>query len=235
MTDNASVSGGSAGESPAGTLVVSRFATTTEDRLAAFRLRYEVYIAEQGKPYPEADHVDRYLSDELDADGVLIIVESDDQIVGTVRANHFNSPMVRARHAHVFELGLFSAIRTPQIAVCSRLATLPEHRHATARALLFDAIYEYGLEHDTRLCFVSCAPLLVRMFRRYGFREYAPPIKDPVVGTLHRNLLVLDDLEYLQRIQSPFAAIAARANVTHQDRPWLTHLFEKYRAHYVHA
>lgn len=33
--------------------VTARLATATADRLAAFRLRYEVYIAEQGKPYPE--------------------------------------------------------------------------------------------------------------------------------------------------------------------------------------
>jgi len=43
------------------------------------------------------------------------------------------------------------------------------------------------------------------MFRHYGFREYAAPILDPVVGTLHRTLLVLDDLDNLSRANSPLS------------------------------
>jgi len=35
---------------------VAQIVVKTADRLAAFRLRYEAYIAKQGKPYPEADH-----------------------------------------------------------------------------------------------------------------------------------------------------------------------------------
>ena len=39
------------------------------DREDAYRLRYEVYVAEQGRSYLEANHKDRLLSDALDADG----------------------------------------------------------------------------------------------------------------------------------------------------------------------
>jgi predicted GNAT family N-acyltransferase len=210
-----------------------RVAVSTEDRLAAFGLRYEVYIAEQGKPYPEADHDDRLLSDELDADGDIIVVEVDKAIIGTVRANCFSSPLTRARYAHVFELSRFAGLDMGEVVVCSRLAASTEHRHAIARGLLFEGIYEHRLIRNTKLCFATCAPTLSRMFRMYGFREYASPIRDPVVGTLHRTLLVLDDTEHLTKIGSPFASIAHRHAVPMVPRPSLNKLLDDYTARHV--
>ena len=43
----------------------------------------------------------------------------------------------------------------------------------------------------------------------YGFLEYAPPVTDPVLGQAHRMLLVLNDLKHLQRVRSPFYALAS--------------------------
>jgi hypothetical protein len=73
-------------EAPGVGVAVARIAVTTADRLAAFRLRYEGYIAEQGKAYPEADHDERLLSDELDPEGDVIVVESGSRIIGTVQS-----------------------------------------------------------------------------------------------------------------------------------------------------
>ena len=208
----------------------ARIAVTPEDRLAAFRLRYDVYVDEQGKPYPDASHDNRLLSDELDADGDIIVVETNEAIVGTVRANCFSSPLTRGRYAHVFDLNRFHAIEMGSIVVCSRLAASAEHRHAVARELLFDSIYEHRLTRNTKLCFATCAPTLARLFRRYGFREYASPFRDPIVGTLHRTVLVLDDVEYLARIRSPFAQIAHRHAISAVARPWLIKIFDEYKA-----
>jgi len=214
---------------------VARVAIEAPDRLAAFRLRYEVYVAEQGKGYPEADHEERLLSDELDPESELIVVDSLGDIVGTVRANWFDSSATRARYAHVFELVRFPKVALAHIAVCSRLAASTDHRHTKARSLLFETIYAQGLERKTCLCFATCAPLLLRMFRRYGFREYITPIHDPVVGTLHRTVLVLDDLAHLERVQSPFYEMAKNRNVISHNRPWLQSIFDDHKARYADA
>jgi predicted GNAT family N-acyltransferase len=195
---------------------VARIAVDPVDRRSAFRLRYDVYIAEQGKGYPDANHDERLLSDELDPDSELIVVESMGDIVGTVRANWFDSVATRARYAHVFELIRFPEPLPNYIAVCSRLAASAEHRHTRARSLLFETIYANGLQRNTQLCFATCAPLLLRMFRKYGFREYLAPIHDAVVGILHRTLLVLDDLDHLERVRSPFFEMAKDRKVVPQ-------------------
>jgi predicted GNAT family N-acyltransferase len=188
--------------------ITSRVANTEADRRAAYRLRYDVYVAEQGKPYPEADHQRRLLTDELDADGETIVVAAGQEVIATVRATWFDSAATMARYRDVFELSRFPTVPPRQIAVCSRLAASVEYRDATARQKLFEAIYEIGLTRDTKLCFATCTSVLARLFRAYGFREYAPTISDPVVGKLHRTVLHLDDIEYLERIKSPFVAVA---------------------------
>jgi predicted GNAT family N-acyltransferase len=209
-----------------------RLASSAKDREAAFRLRYDVYIAEQGKPYPGADHDARVLTDELDVDGDIFIVDYGGDIVGTVRANWFNSPATARHYARTFELERFPDIQLARAGVCTRLAASIEHRHAQARRLLFDGIYEQGVSR-TSFCFAACASRLVRLFRRYGFREYAPPIHDPVVGPLHRTLLVVDDLEHLMQVDSPFAEIAARRSVVPVTRPWLDQIFLEYSARHA--
>ncbi len=210
-----------------------RLAVTEQDRFDAYRLRYALYIAEQGKPYPEADHRQQTLMDELDNDGDIIVVESDGVICGTVRANWFDSPTAFARYHHVFELSRFSDISPAEIAVCSRLAASPEHDHAWAREKLFEAIYERGLVRNTQLCFVTCAPLLRRMFRKYGFREYLAPIEDKIVGKLHRMLLVLHDLDHLAQCGSPFYRIAMERELAAVSHGWLSDMFNNYKTNYA--
>jgi predicted GNAT family N-acyltransferase len=188
--------------------ITSRVANTEADRRAAYRLRYDVYVAEQGKPYPEADHRRRLLTDELDPEGETIVIAAGQKVIATVRANWFDSAATMARYRDVFELSRFPSVLPSQIAVCSRLAASVEYRDATARQKLFEAIYEIGITRDTKLCFATCTSVLARLFRAYGFREYADTISDPVVGKLHRTVLHLDDIEYLERIRSPFVVVA---------------------------
>lgn len=199
----------------------TRIAVTEQDRLEAYRVRYAVYLEEQRKPYPSADHHQKLLSDDLDSSAAIILVASEDRACGTVRANFLDSASVRSAYEHQIDLSLCSSIPDHNVSICSRLAVLPQHRGKTVCALLFSEIYRYGLRRNTQLCFEACAPSLLPIFRRYGFREYLPPCVDPIVGQLHRMVLVLDDLAHLERVRSPFLQIAGQFGLGHQHRPWL--------------
>jgi hypothetical protein len=111
------------------------------------------------------------------------------------------------------------------MSVCSRLAVASEARGSVAMHLLFTTIYDYAITKGVHFCFVTCVPPLVRVFRRYGFREYALPIRDAAVGQLHRLVLVLDDLAHLERVHSPFFPIAVKRGIGAVQRPWLESLF----------
>jgi predicted GNAT family N-acyltransferase len=205
----------------------ARIAATVHDQLEAFRIRYTVYVAEQRKSYPSADHRQKMLSDHLDSSATIILVAGENGSCGTVRANFLDSAGVRSAYENQIDLSLFSLIPDRCISVCSRLAVLPEHRGRIVSSLLFSEIYRYGLSRNTQLCFEVCAPSLLPIFRRYGFREYLPPFFDPIVGELHRMVLVLDDLAYLESVRSPFLGIAKQAGLAHQCRPWLEKQIEE--------
>ena len=205
-------------------------ARTASQRRQAYRLRYDVYIAEQGKRYKEADHDERLFIDELDREAAILLVTQNGEAAGTVRANWFSSASVRRMYADSVQQQRFSAIDDDKTWICSRLAVAATCRDQRARSALFETIYEIAVTRGTQLCFATCAPILLRLFRGYGFREYAPPLADPIVGTLHRTLLVLDDLTHLAQVKSPFVAIAERHRLSAVERPWLNQIFSDYRA-----
>jgi hypothetical protein len=115
-----------------------------------------------------------------------------------------------------------------KLSVCSRLATSVTHRDSRVRAMLFSTIYSRGLLRGTQICFATCAPPLLRMFVRYGFREFLSPITDPASGMLHRTALILDDLEHLERVHSPLHSIARDRGVKPNKRTRLEELFHGY-------
>ncbi len=177
-----------------------------DERAKIFELRYAVYVEEQGKSYSSADTTQRRFTDELDeAPNVEVLAALDcNTVVGTVRWNSLADDVAFARYRDDLELARFSTIPRARLGVCSRLAVHSEYRNATVRAALFDAIYDIGLRRRSDLCFATCAPRLLRLFRAYGFRRYTEPLWDPTVGKLERMVLHLQDLPYLQQIGSPF-------------------------------
>jgi predicted GNAT family N-acyltransferase len=213
----------------AGTSPHARLAISFADRHAAYRLRYARYVAEQGKPYPEADHSQQILTDELDPEADIVIVEVGGEVGATVRSNWFDSMSTRTRYSSTFELSRFANIAHARICACSRLAVSAGVKYAGARDLLFDAIYERALDRGAQLCFITCAPALVRLFQKYGFREFGHPINDRVVGKLSRLLLVLHDLPHLERSGSSFFKIASGRGLPSESQRWLSDLLNEYR------
>ncbi|MGH8121162.1 MAG: GNAT family N-acyltransferase [Rudaea sp.] len=199
--------------------LVARHAESERDLHAVARLRFDVYVAEHGKAYAGADHARKTLSDDLDADADIMLIEHMHAgIIATVRSNSLASARARAHYSALFDLAAFGHIPHHDIVVCSRLAVSQEHRESNVRAQLFEAVYLRRLALGTRLCFATCAPEHLPMFRCYGFCRIAAPIRDPVGGLLHRILLRLDDLEYLERVNSPFANVARLLGVAERTR-----------------
>lgn len=204
-------------------------AGTQGERDSAFSVRYTVYIEEQAKRYSSADHASRRLMDKLDESATIILVFDRGGPCGTVRANWRSSPEARETYDHQFELTMFDLLDPGAISICSRLAVLRRCRGTRVAGLLFREIYTVGIQTGTIVSFAACAPFLRPLFSRFGFREYIEPWEDPIVGTLHRMVLVLDDLEYLSCVRSPFLGIARSLHVEHSTRNWLTELLDQYR------
>lgn len=208
----------------AGSYVVGA-AQTTVERDAVFRLRYEVYVAEQGKAYTTVDHSSRSFREDLDDEGVILSIQEDRRLVATVRVNWLPSERLVAHYSEVLQFDLFDRIEPSRICVCSRLAVEPGQRSMGRCAALLESLYRIAAERQTQICLMTCRRSVLPLFQKYGHREYGPPFQDPVLGARHRLALALDDLLHLDACGSPFAALARSLGVSPAARPWLDELF----------
>jgi predicted GNAT family N-acyltransferase len=202
----------------------TRLALTPRDRIEAYRLRYAVYIAEQKKLYPDANNAECILTDDLDDVATTIIASRGEEVIGTMRNNWFDAPAVRSRYDSVTSLEFVSAFNPADISISSRLAVASTERSGEVRSALFNASYRYGILRNTKLNFIFCRPALTRLFRGYGWRLYGQPIHDSSAGLQDRLVLVMDDIEHLMKVNSPFVTLARDLGVRPKQRNHLREL-----------
>ena len=126
-------------------------AYTEEERVVAYRLRYSVYIEEQKKQYPEADHQRRWLTDRLDVSSAIVIGKNSGEPCGTVRASFLDSEVVKRTYEEQLGLSRFARVEPKVIGICSRLAVLRSHRATPVSSVIFSELYRYGSERGTQL------------------------------------------------------------------------------------
>jgi len=66
------------------------------------------------------------------------------------------------------------------------------------------AAFEYALHRGSVISFMDCNPPLVQMFLKMGFRQAVPDCEHPEYGRVHPMYLLLNDLDQLEKVGSPF-------------------------------
>ncbi len=187
-------------------------ACSDAELLAIQRLRYDVYVAEQGKPYPEADHAARLLADRWDARSSHFQLVRDGELVAAVR--HTPASAGRDRLLEDLHLREELLVDTPseRFSVTSRLVSRVESR-GMMRALrdLLVAIYLHGVHGNELATFIHCRSELVPFFARLGFRAAGAPFVDAITHRTHLPMvIVLDEVMHLEATGSPFTEEARR-------------------------
>lgn len=152
-----------------------RVATTQEEKQAIYRFRYQVYVEELKRDYPEADHDRKWLLDEEDEQdyAVNLYMGPIDHIVATVRILIWPPGHVPENHYHLFSMEIFQGIGQLVTAETGRLMVRPTSRGKTVFPSLINATYQQLVERDVQLCFLYCVPGLVKHYRRtVGARPY---------------------------------------------------------------
>ena len=153
------------------------FAQSDAERDACYAIRYQVYVEEQGRQPPLADHARKLDRNADDASGLLMYVRSNDAIVGTLRLHHGHDtgipPFVR------------EACKLPDdpaalkhVAAISRLAIAAEHRGSRATVSLFRATFAWlnAAPRSTQQLYILALdePKLIAMYRMLGFKLLEP-------------------------------------------------------------
>ena len=183
----------------------TKIAYSKEEKEAIYRFRFKVYMEELHITHIAADHDKKMLFDEADKYTVLYYVMDDREVIGTVRSQRGTEGMFLENDINFFGLGkLEGSVGYHKIAIVDRLIVAKAYRRSPLAHELMLATYLGGLEAGTKICFITCDEILLPMYLRYGFREYAAPALLPSGEKRCRLVLLLCDKEHLHKVRSPF-------------------------------
>ncbi|MEZ6037038.1 MAG: GNAT family N-acyltransferase [Planctomycetota bacterium] len=141
--------------------------------------RYEIYVAEMGKPLDEADHDRRRLADAADAGARLLFVPHGGAVVGTMRLHLGNAPaalLLRLQHRdHQVDARLVGTVSKTMVAA-GRRGTMAFAAMAQRAYREFAAA---GMSH----VMLHCRPMLVPLYERLGFAPSGAQFECAAVGT----------------------------------------------------
>jgi len=189
-------------------------ATTPEEKLEIYRLRYQIYAEEMSKKFPNMDHNNKLLFDELDDWGVLLYAKSGSEMIGTLRINIGLLSDFSPFWVQVLSLKRFTQFskNNQKFAYTSKFMVSQSYRNSTVSYLLSSKSYELCCKEQVPFNFGVCTFHLLRLYEQFGFRRFGRNFVDDGYGLLAPYVLLVDDIEHLRTVRSPFFRQARKRN-----------------------
>jgi predicted GNAT family N-acyltransferase len=184
------------------------------------RFRYSIYVAEQHKPLPAADHSAKRLPDADDQAAFHFCMRnSEKKLVGYARM-HYAEAIPSSAIAHL-ELGDLMRRSPKVLGFISKLMVDKSLRGRTNAVRLIMSMIQYGCERFQQAegAVFHCSSELVPLYTRMGFRPFGSPFLDPYVGQQTPMVAIFRDLEHFEQCGSPIAAIAQALPPHDGERP----------------
>jgi CRP-like cAMP-binding protein len=187
-----------------------KIAETEREKAEIYRLRYQLYIEEMsgGSRHTEADVATRQLRDESDEHAIQFYGRQDGRLMICARTN------IRGVHTleceDQLEMRNFGTAFPERVTLSSRLALHPKLQGSFVLKRLLCRMYQFWCEHEISFDFIDCHPRLLPLYSRLGWRLYKPGFQHPKYTYVIPMVLVVDDLEHLALVRSPFIPIARR-------------------------
>lgn len=202
-------------------------------RVQAFR--YAVLVGENGFDGSIVDHDKKIVGDPLDRTASHLFVLLDGRIVATMRmlpgAAAAEAPDLAAHYG----LSDFQAFPDKALSFTDQLVVANEHADSKIPSLLTAAAFKLSRGGGAMFDFTHTAPALVGLYEKLGYRRYAANFDDSDLGLQVPMILVMDDLEHLTDLKSPFAGIAREFPVRHEAARWFRRTFPEACAHNAKA
>lgn len=190
------------------------------EKMEIYRFRYQVYAEEMSKQFPAMDHANKLLFDDLDKWGVLLYAKAGQQIIGTVRVNIgrlIDFPLFWAKNLSLDRFQkYYGQNNEAEFAYSSKLLIAPAYRNSIAAPMLSAKVYELCCD-QVQFGFGVCNLYLLRFYEQLGFRQVGQHFIDPGYGLLAPYVLLLDDIEHLRTVRSPFFRLARKRKLQNKD------------------
>ncbi len=203
-------------------------ASTTEELEAVARLRYRVWVEETGNRQSAAlNHSTKTMADDIDRVATILYLASGSDVVATVRIVRADVG-AKTKYAHFYALDGMPEVRPEDVSFTSNLSMVPEWRGTPALGRLLDAAYEGLRRQGVWLDFIHCRPALVGLYEVIGYRRFGRDVLDTELGLRVPMALVLDDVEYLTKVHSPFARLSTQFSNDPEHGAWFAGRFAEY-------
>jgi hypothetical protein len=175
-------------------------AATPEERLAAYRLRYDVYVREMARRQPEADHRGQLIADALDERGIVLLARDrrTGEPVGTLRTNLLRSGPV-GHYEGLYGLGELSAAERHVTAITTRFIVARHCRRSRAAVQLGMAAFRIGRAAGIQVDYMDCNDWLLPFFERLGYRRLKV-IEHPLYGQVNLMRLKVREARVLNTL-----------------------------------
>jgi CRP-like cAMP-binding protein len=199
-------------------------ATTEEERWRVFRFRYASLVEDQNVDSPAADHENRILYDAVDDDAVIFYLTEKNRIIATARIAPLNQMRFPAWQSEAFQFENFDDFAPAAKGFTSRFISDREWRGSPALAVLFGALYKFARERGVRFLFLNSPPSQIHIFERLGYRRLGGNFRNEA-GFQVPLVLLLDDLQHMAAIDSPFRRLAMQYKNSTETANWFASAF----------
>lgn len=204
---------------PSENQLIIGIATTLREKREIYRFRYRVYVEEMGMRLASADSGDKLLYDDMDRWAVLIYAKAGGRIVGTQRVNIGTLDEFPEDLAQFLQLPRFEKFYGEggrgRYAYTSKLMVAPTYRNSAVLHLLTAKGYELYCDQGVHFNFGVCNFHLLRLYEQFGGRRIGGPFSAPGYdGVLAPFVILVDDVEHLRAVRSPFYRQARKRGVS---------------------
>jgi CRP-like cAMP-binding protein len=200
-------------------------ATNEVERMNLFGFRYRILVDEMGLELSAADHKQRQVHEPDDDTAIHLFLTHNSQVQACLRLQLGQSWDQLTDKLDTYGLAPFASYGPSALSFTDMLLVAPAWRTSQMPALLLGAAYKISRRAGAVFDFCHCAPSLVSLYQKLGYRRYTRNFTDPDFGLQVPMVLVMDDLAHMADMNSPVLRLAQKYENDSKNALWFRREF----------
>ena len=209
--------------------------SSSQDLAKVKQFRYGVLVEENGFDGASVDHEAMTVGDGFDRTASHLYVLLNGAIAASMRMLPGGAATGDAEIAAHYGLDSFEAFPPKALSFTDQLVVAKAHQATKIPSLLSAAAFKLSRNSGALFDFTHTSPGLVGLYEKLGYRRYKDNFDHPELGLRVPMILVMDDLQHLVDLRSPFAAIARDFKLREKAASWFHKTFPDACAHNAKA
>lgn len=207
-------------------VIISK-AENEEEKMMIYHQRYQITVEEMLQNQKWANHQEKFIKDDLDDSSDIYYAHVDGEIIANMRIT-WGALKLPDNAEYVYGVSKFSRYLLEEICFTNRLMVVKEWRNSMVLGMLLKYAFKNAVVRGIRLDLTFCTPGLVGLYESLGYRKFKENVIFPDIGFRVPLAFLTRDINYLNKIKSPFLRTAKSLTVENDSGNWFKETF-----HYV--